>query len=185
MATKQSADPSTFEAFWPSDLFTEGIGWVILARFKPNGRRVEAAVFLVDVFCLGVKLAVFEAGEPADYQQRIRNHYVAEFPMVPTEPCCARKLLEQAADYSGRLGCAPHPNYRKAIRPFAGIQGAQCRQEFTFGHRGKPLYRRGPRETEAEARRIVSRLQQRCGPGNFDYLIMLGDAADINRAFEQ
>jgi hypothetical protein len=185
MATIQTTDLSTFEALWPSHLFTEGIGWVILARFKPKGRRVEAAVFLVDVFCLGVKLAVFEAGAPTDYQQRIRSHYVSEFPMVPTEPSCARRLLEQAVEYAANLGFTPHPDYKKAMRPFGGIQAAQCTQEFTFGHQGKPFYRRGPRETEAQARHIIHRLQQRCGVGNFEYLVRLGDAADFNRAFDQ
>ena len=43
------------EAIWPKDLFTAGVGWVIVARFKSGGRRVEAGIFLVDVFCLGVK----------------------------------------------------------------------------------------------------------------------------------
>ena len=177
-----TAHPSTFEALWPSDLFTQGIGWVILARFKPDGRRVESAVFLVDVFCLGVKLAVPEAGPPDDYQQRIRKHYLDQFPMVPTEPSCALKLLDRAAAYAGQLGFPPHPDYSKAIRPFRAVSTAPCGQEFAFGWKGKPFYRRGPRETEAQARQIVLRLQQRCGPGKFDYLVRLGDTADINRA---
>ena len=124
MTTQPTADSSTFEALWPSDLFTVGIGWVILARFKPDGRRVEAAVFLVDVFCLGVKLAVFEAGAPADYQQRIRNHYVNKFPMVPAEPCCAGKLLIRAVEYAGKAGFDPHPDYAKAMRPFGGVSSS-------------------------------------------------------------
>ena len=45
--------PPTFEALWPKDLFEKGIGWVIVARFKSAGQRVETGVFLVDVFCLG------------------------------------------------------------------------------------------------------------------------------------
>jgi hypothetical protein len=51
--------------------------------------------------------------------------------------------------------------------------------EFTFGYQGKPFYRRGPRETEAQARRIIEHLHARCGPGNYDYLVRLGDAQDI------
>jgi len=39
------------EALWPKDLFERGIGWVIVARFKSAGQRVEAGVFLVDVWC--------------------------------------------------------------------------------------------------------------------------------------
>jgi hypothetical protein len=146
----------THEALWPSDLFTQGIGWVIVARFKSGGQRAEAGIFLVDVFCLGAKLAVYEATDTEDYRRRIRDHYVSRFPMVPIEAVCARKLVEEAA---------------------------QCAQEFTFGCKGKPFYRRGPRETEAQARQIVEHLQRRCGPGNFDCWVMLGEAEEINRFF--
>lgn len=171
----------THEALWPSDLFTQGLGWVIVARFKSVGRRVETGVFLVDVFCLGAKLAVYEEGDAQDYQRRIRDHYLERFPMVPLELCCARKLVEQAVAYAGQLGFAPHPDYKKAARVFGGLRAEHCTHEFTFGHQGKPFYRRGPRETEAQARRIVWQLQQRCGPGNFHYEVMLGTTEQINR----
>src|SRR5271165_7417884 len=75
-------------------------------------------------------------------------------------PRCARKLVEQAVQYAQGLGFAPHPDYKKAARVFGGLRAKQCSQKFTFGHEGKPFYRRGPRETEEQARRIVSHLQQ-------------------------
>ncbi len=125
-------------------------------------------------------------GDLQDYGgdlRRIRDHYVSRFPTMPTEPVCARKLVEQAVQYARGLGFAPHPDYRQAARVLGGLQAAQCPQEFTFGCKGKLFYHRGPRETEAQARQIVERLQQRCGPGNFDYLVMLGEAKDINRFY--
>lgn len=70
------------EALWPADLFTQGIGWVIIARFKSGGQRVEAGIFLIDVLCLGAKLAVYENCDASDYRQRIRDHYQSRFPMV-------------------------------------------------------------------------------------------------------
>ena len=145
------AHPSTQEAFWPTDLFSQGLGWVIIARFKAQGQRVQAGVLLADVFCLGAKLAVYEDCDREDYRPRIRDHYQSRFPMVSVEPCCARKLVEQAVQYAQRLGLAPHPDYKKAARVFGGVQAAQCAQQFTFGCRGKPFYRRGPRETEARS----------------------------------
>jgi hypothetical protein len=30
----------------------------------------------------------------------------------------------------------------------------------------------------------VEHLERRCGPGNYDYEVMLGEAEDINRFFE-
>jgi hypothetical protein len=173
--------PATHEALWLRDLFSKGIGWVIIARFKARGQRVQVGVFLVDVFCLGVKLAVYEDCDLEDYRRRILNHYQSIFPMVPVEPCCARKLLEQAVQYARSLGLAPHLDYKKAARAFGGVQAAQCAQQFTFGCNGKPFYRRGPRETEAQALRLVRRLERCCGPGNYDYEVLLGDAEDITR----
>ena len=154
---------------------------MIIARFKSGGRRTEAGVFLLDVFCLGAKLAVYEAGDTEDYRRRIRDHYVARFPMVNSEPACARKLVEQAVQYAKGLGFTPHPDYRQAARVFGGLQVAQCPQEFGFGRQGKPFYRRGPRETEAQALGIVRQLEQRCGSGKFDYEVMLGTTEHINK----
>jgi hypothetical protein len=173
--------PPSHEAIWPRDLFTDGIGWVIIARFKSGGERVEAGIFLVDVFCLGVKLAVYEDTVTPDYRRRIHDHYMTEFPMVDTSPACARKLVENAVEYARGLGFAPPADYRKAARVFGGLAGGQCPEEFTFGHDGKPLYRRGPRETETQARGIIEHLHQRCGAGNYDYIVALGDAEEITR----
>ena len=172
------------EALWPKDLFEQGIGWVIVARFKAAGQRVEAGIFLVDVGCLGIKLAVYESGDRQDYLQRIRGHYETDFPMVPVEPECARQLVEQAAQYAQGLGFAPHPDYKKAARVFGGLNAGQCGRNFTFGREGKPFYCRGPRETEEQARRIVWQLEKRCGTGNYHYLVALGDAQRISRIWD-
>ena len=170
-----------YEALWPAHLFDDGVGWIIVARFKPGGRRVPVGVFLVDVFCLGAKLAVYEKCDVQDYRQRISEHYVANFALVAVEPGCARQLLEQAVQYARHLGFAPHPDDAKASRVFADAAIEAGDRQFTFGFKGKPFYRRGPRETEAQARSIIRHLEQRCGQGNYDYLVRLGDAEQISR----
>ena len=115
---------------------------------------METGVFLVEVFCVGAKLAVYETGDGQDYQRCIRDHYLSRFPMVPAEPACARKLVEQAVRYAQTLGFGPGPDYERATRVFRGLHAGYCPQEFAFGHQGKPLYRRGPRESEAQAPRL-------------------------------
>jgi hypothetical protein len=175
---------TTHEALWPSDLFEKGIGWVIVARLKSAGQRIEAGVFLVDVCCLGVKWAAYESCDRQDYLQRIRGHYESDFPMANVEPCCARKLIEEATQYAEGLGFPPHPDYKKAARVFGGLRTEECAQHFTFGRDGKPFYCRGPRETEEQSRRILWQLEKRCGPGKYDYLVALGNAEDISRSFE-
>jgi hypothetical protein len=187
--TDRPGRPPRHEALWPTDLFEQGIGrglgWVIVARFKSGGRRVEAGVFLVDMHCLGAKLAIYESCDVEFYRKQIRGHYEAEFSMTTVEPSCARKLVEESVQYAQGLGFAPHPDYKKAARVFGGITAAQCDRQFTFEFEGKPFYHRGPRETEEQARRIILHLERRCGQGNFHYLVPVGDAEEITRAFEQ
>ena len=65
--------PLAHEAIWPQDLFEKGIGWIIVARFKSTGQRAEAAVFLVDGLCRGVKLATHENCDRQVYLERIRG----------------------------------------------------------------------------------------------------------------
>jgi len=168
------------EAIWPKDLFEVGIGWVIVARFKAAGQRVEVGIFLVDVFCLGVKRAGYEDCNRQDYLQRIRGHYEAGFHMADVEPSCARKLIEQAAAYAEGLGFGPHPDYRKAARVFGGLRAAECAQNFSFGQDGKPCYCRGPGETEDQARRILAHLEKRCGSGNYNFMVGLGNSNAID-----
>jgi hypothetical protein len=48
-------------------------------------------------------------------------------------------------------------------------------ERLVFGRDGQPFHRRGPRETEEQALRIVQQLARRLGEGNFDHLVMSGD----------
>jgi hypothetical protein len=176
--------PPAHEALWPTNLFQTGIGWVIVARLKSAGQRVEAGIFLVDVFCLGVKLAIYESCGQQDYLQRIRGYYDSDFPMAVVDPRCALKLVEQAALYAKALGFAPHPDYKKAARVFGGVRADEWAQHFTFGHNNKPFYRRGPREIQEQALRIVHHLEKRLGSGNYHYDVLLGEAKDITRALD-
>ena len=131
--------------------------------------------------CLGAKLAVYEDCDAQDYRERICGHYLSHFPLVGIQLWCARKLIEGAVRYASSLGFAPHRDYKKAVRVFGGLQAEECSQEFVLGHEGKPYYVRGPRETEGQAKQIVWHLERHCGPGNYDYTVILGNAEDINR----
>jgi hypothetical protein len=48
--------------------------------------------------------------------------------MAAVEPCCARKLVEQATQYAQGLGFAPHPDYKKGAPGFGGLHVEQCAQ---------------------------------------------------------
>jgi len=57
--------PQTFSA---PDLFQTGMGVVMIIRHKSGG-RLEAGVFLLDTYCLGVKNAFFSQMHESEFDQ--------------------------------------------------------------------------------------------------------------------
>jgi hypothetical protein len=163
------------ECLVPDGLFEVGIGNVIVSRRVPNG-NIAVSVFLVDIFCLGVKDAFFRVLSEGEYENRFKaslmeSHEGQTFKSV--DPSCARKLLEGAVAYAEELGFSYHPEHKNAKNIFGDIDSSNCPIKYTYGQDGKPFYVRGPNETVEKARQIVNHLNQRCGEGGFDYMVML------------
>lgn len=160
----------------PADLFDIGKGTLWLSRKLPDGRHAVAG-FLLDVYCLGVKDALYNITEVGEYPALLERIHAQESIRMQSlgleriHPSCARKLIEQAVAYAKDLGFEPHADYRIARLILGDIDANACPQAFTFGKEGKPFYADGPDDTPAMKKRIVNQLTRRCGPGGFDYLI--------------
>jgi hypothetical protein len=142
-------------------LWKDGIGSLVIAR-QEGEERLVFAVFLVDVFCLGVKNAYWSAGGEGDFKALIARMDESQ-KMVPIKPSYLVKLIGEAIAYAASLGFRPHPDFRHASRLLAGIDAAGCDTEFTFGHKGKPLYIQGPYESPHVARAIMDRIEKAGG----------------------
>jgi hypothetical protein len=161
------------EAYYSTTLFDDGIGHVVVARFKLSG-EAEVGVFLVDVFCLGVKDSFYTRMWEQEYDGVFLTKVFGHEGMTPIEPACARKLIEDAVAYADRLGLAPDADYRQACRVLGGIDAGQCSRSFTFGKDGKPFYVQGPNDSTARAQEVIGRLRERCGDGHYDFLMLDG-----------
>jgi hypothetical protein len=159
------------ECLMPAGLFDLGMGCVIISRKMPTG-GIGFGVFLIDVFCLGVKDAFFSVRPQGEYEYRIDKIREKE-DLQPVDPAWAVKLIKNAEAYAGDLGFRPHRDYEFAQRILGDINPAACPQEFTFGKDGKPRYVAGPHETETDSRRVIDILTKKLGPGGFHYLVPL------------
>jgi hypothetical protein len=145
----------------PDSVWTEGIGSAVIARRAPDG-QLACAVFLLDVYCLGVKDAFWRVVSPAEFNDLLER-IEKTGPLHKVTPEYLAKLVYQTADYGQSLGFPPHSDFRHAQRLLAGIDPSKCPDEFKFGHEGKPLYIRGPNESLEEARIIARRVEQHGG----------------------
>lgn len=158
-----------YECLVPESLFEKGMGNLVFSRSLPDG-RMGLAMFLLDVFCLGVKNAFITIIERSTYDQRIGGFRDTE-QLQPMDPTCFRKLVEDSAAYALDLGFSPHADYQQARKIFRDVDAAGCPTIFQFGHEGKPLYISGPNETEAQAKAIVEQLRRRKGEGNYHFIV--------------
>ena len=144
-----------------------GIGSVVIARPIPRGQTVMV-VFLLDMFCLGVKDVVFRTGSLADLRELVAKvgRSSALHPIAPGE---CRSLVEAAVRYAEGLGLPPHSDYRKVVGIFEGIESLPLPDKYQFGKDGKPLLVNGPFDTEARLNVIQRALVKSVGEGNFHF----------------
>lgn len=156
---------------WADDrLFEAGLGYVIVARRLSAG-RVAAGVFLVDVYCLGVKDAFLSVTTELEFHDRLLARMSELRNMADVTPTYARKLIEGAIAYARGLGFEPAEDYEDAELVMGTINPADCTETFCFGKDGKPFFVNGPQISEAQAESIVQHLTNRFGPDGFHYLI--------------
>jgi hypothetical protein len=171
------------EAFRSPELLEIGCGYVVICRFKADG-RCEAGFFLLDIFCLGVKDGAFESfSDFRDFEKNLLNPIFRGEEPVRMMPAAGRKLIEDAVAYARDLGFAPAADYKKASRVLGGITTMECEEEFVFGKDGKPFYIQGPSESPERCAWILQTLERRCGEGSYEYLLAAG--MEDNDSFDE
>jgi hypothetical protein len=150
-----------------ADETTGGLVTALVTRRRRRRRGATVCVYLLDVYCLGVKNAM--GPDTADELElrplidRVFSGYQAPPVAAPIE--LARDLVFGAADYARRLGFAPHPDFERARAHLGPWTGPSA---ITFGHNGKPTYISGPYD---DSEHIIRTLRRAVGPNGFSYTI--------------
>src|SRR5437879_6588829 len=85
---RRSVDAPVYECLVPENLFELGIGNVVFSRELPGG-DIAVVVFLLDVFCLGVKDTLFKVVPEDEYRTRVRN-FSRHATFTDIDPACPR-----------------------------------------------------------------------------------------------
>ncbi|MGA2928927.1 MAG: helix-turn-helix domain-containing protein, partial [Solirubrobacteraceae bacterium] len=120
-----------------------GLVTALVARRRRHRRGATVCVYLLDVWCLGVK----DALGPRAIDERALPQRTHEFfggyrrPPVTAPIELVRDLVFGAAEYGRQLGFAPHPDFQQARAHLGPWTGSSA---ITFGRNGKPAYISGP-----------------------------------------
>lgn len=142
-----------------ADLWEQGIGSVLISR-AINSSEVALSVFLVDVWCLGVKDAFHRVLSRGEYEFEFLKDYDHRYESIDLPPTDARALVEGSVEFAQQFGLSPHSDYRQASRIFGDIDPEEYDRDFEFGHNGRPFFVQGPYDDPARCRVIEAKLRE-------------------------
>lgn len=162
-----------------SSLWTQGIGYAAIGRRGPQG-QVAGVVFLLDVFCLGVKDVVLFANSEWHWHELLGRFDRGGNGWEEASPEYVRKLADGAVAYAKSFGLDPHREWIDGSRIFGEIDASKCPTEFTYGKDGKPLFIPGPYDGPARVNQIMQALSHTTGRDKFDFTapVVIGDFSD-------
>lgn len=149
-----------------------GLVQVLVARQQPDG-NICYGFYLVDKYLLGAKNTLAHAGVPAaEYRSNIREGLYHDTKSKDCPPELAHQMIYQSIDYAQQFGFSPEKDFalNQYILEPRGVVDEPY--NITFGRNGKPFFVSGPRDNVA---RVLHQLEKTAGPGNFDYVAMMGD----------
>ena len=147
------------ECYVAKRAFETGMGTVVVSR-KLNNGQIAMGMFLLDLWCLGVKNCFFRVCSAMDFKTQMDGLNNNE-PITLITPEHARKLVEECAAYAEGLGFEPHEEYEEASYIFGNIDASKCNEKFEFGSGGQPLYVAGPDEDEDDMAEILLQIKSK------------------------
>ncbi len=158
---------------WQQD--EPGLVQIVLARQQPGG-DICFGVYLVDKLCLGLKNTFANANfSRSRYQDEILDPISRRSKLKDCPIELAHQMIYESIDYAAQFGFEPNKDF--ALSQFMLQPRGELEEPYhlTFGKNGKPLYISGPHDN---AQRIIRQLEKTAGPGNYDYIAMMGGFGD-------
>ena len=157
---------------------SKGLVEVLVARKQPDG-NICFGVYLIDVYCLGLKNTFANADfSRSRYLNEIRNKVIRAGKPVECSLELAQQMIYQSIEYAEQFGFEPEKDF--ALSQYLLTPRGELEEPYdlTFGKDGKPFFISGPNDNVA---RIIRQLEKTAGPGNYDYLAMFGEEpADVD-----
>lgn len=162
-------------------LFEQGNGTAVVARQTGFG-EVTVAIFLLDVFCVGIKDVIFREMATAELEEFLDGMSRAS-PFSPADPAYVRKLLKELEQYARSLGFVPPADFQAAEILLGDARAEDCAISFEFGDDGMPHYIPGPSDTPSQIRQRLKRLRAKLGDGGFLFTEVWDGDDDLEGGF--
>ncbi|MCH8217600.1 MAG: hypothetical protein IH892_12625 [Planctomycetes bacterium] len=150
----------------------QGLATILVSRRQPD-EHLAFGVFLVDIFCLGLKNTF--ANVDFSESRYVREVVGRVYERQESEPCdsgLAHQIIYGAIAYAKQFGFKPNKDFRLSQHLLDAAESIGP-SDIEFGKDGKPLFISGP---DDNVQKILHQLQATAGEGQYHYLYPVSPA---------
>lgn len=165
-----------------SDWKNAGLSTVVVARKHTTG-NVTFGIYLIDTFCLGIKNADVAFNKTQfdydDFLESMADRHMGDVEKI--DYALAHNIIYGAIAYAEDLGFKPHKDWSYAQMVLEEDTEDVALIDIEFGKNGKPCFINGPYDS---VNRVIETLKKSVGEGNFDVILVDGNASYGNFGFD-
>jgi len=152
----------------------EGFATILVSRRQYDG-AILYGMYLVDIFCLGLKNTFCDADTPLSiYETKIRSSINPKEELVECSIALAHHIIYGGIEFAAQFGFKPQEDFELSQYVLEDINSIEACEDIEFGKDGKPFYVSGPYD---DVEYITRQLQSKAGDGNFDFVVGFDDPA--------
>lgn len=164
------------------DVDSEGFAQIVIARQQPDG-DIAFGVYLVDMFCLGLKSTFCNAGfSLSEYRNEIVPPAIRPAKSKKCPPELAHQIIYQGIDYAAQYGFKPDRDFKWSHYLLEERGTLEEPYKLTFGKDGEPLFVAGPYDNVDV---IIRRLEKYAGSGNYHFMVPVDSALVGDEFFDE
>ncbi len=156
-----------------SDWKDGGLAHILIVR-EHSTKNITVGIYLVDIFCLGLKDTTFKFNLSAVEYREFVEQISEEIDLIPIDYVLAHNIIYGAIAYAEDLGFNPHKDFNRTTKFILDEDDENVELiELDFGKNGKPyLIINVLNEPYAG---YIKTLEDTVGIGNFDYVLPTND----------
>ncbi len=150
----------------------EGLATILISRRQPDDKLIFA-VYLMDIYCLGLKNTFCNADfSLSRYKHELLSKIYQEKKPVSCPVPLAHQIIYGGIDFAMQLGFKPNKDFKLSQYVLEARDNFESSEVVEFGKDGKPLFIAG---LDDNVEHIIRQLDARVGRKNFEYICEVDD----------
>jgi hypothetical protein len=154
-----------------------GMANILIARKHTNG-HITCGLYLIDIFCLGIKDTFYQFNISESEYDQIKEEFNDRGNAITCDYVLAHNIIYGAVKFANDYGFSPHKDFIKVTQYILEEDNEKVElMDIEFGRNGKPCI---VAEVGKEALNVVSQLEKTAGPGNYEIIYVDKEGAEID-----